>query len=150
MSTNGTPNLTQTRRDLLNYLAQAEPGESKSSDHRQPRGATHAKSASGSSGFEWSSLVAAGLSSWWHDHPARAGASLLKSATEEYARKKPLQVVTIAVVAGAAVVLFKPWRLVSATALTLSLLRSSNFTGMATSVLEKAAQSMQSSQKERL
>ena len=150
MSTNGTPNLTQTRRELLNYLAQAEPGESKSPDHRQPRGTNHVKSASGSSGLEWSSLIAAGLSSWWHDHPARAGASLLKSATEEYARRKPLQVVTIAAVAGAAVVLFKPWRLVSATALTLSLFRSSNFTGMATSVLETAAQSMQSSQKERL
>ena len=150
MSTNGTPNLTQTRRELLNYLAQAEPRESKFSDHRQPRGTAHANPASGSSGFEWSSLIAAGLSSWWHDHPARAGASLLKSATQEYARKKPLQVVTIAAIAGAAVVLLKPWRLVSATALMLSLFRSSNFTGMATSVLETAAKSMQSSQKERL
>ena len=150
MSTNGAPNLTQTRRELLNYLAQTEPTESRSSDRRQPRGTTHASSASESSGFEWSSLIAAGLSSWWRDHPARAGALLLKSATEEYARKKPLQVVTIAAVAGAAAVLFKPWRLVSATALTLSLFRSSNFTGMATSVLETAAQSMQSSQKERL
>ena len=150
MSTNGAPNLTQTRRELLNYLAQTEPTESRSSDRRQPCGTTHANSASESSGFEWSSLIAAGLSSWWRDHPARAGALLLKSATEEYARKKPLQVVTIAAVAGAAVVLFKPWRLVSATALTLSLFRSSNFTGMATSVIERAAQSMQSSQKERL
>ena len=53
-----------------------------------------------------------------------------------------MQVVTIAAVAGAAVVLLKPWRLVSVTALMLSLVRSSNFTGMATSVLESAAQSM--------
>lgn len=152
MSTNGngTQNLTQTRRELLNYLAQSERSESDASERKQSRRAAQANSASGSPGFEWSSLIQAGLSSWWHDHPARAGASLLKSATEEYARKKPLQVVTIAAVTGAAVVLLKPWRLVSATALMLSLFRSSNFTGMATSVLETAAQSMQSSQKERL
>jgi hypothetical protein len=150
MSTNGTPNLTQTRRELLNYLAQAERTESEASDRKQPRLSAPMNAASGAPGFEWSSLIEAGLSSWWHDHPARAGASLLKSATEEYARKKPVQVVTIAAVAGAAVVLLKPWRLVSASALMLSLFRSSNFTGMATSMLETAAHSMHSSQKERL
>lgn len=149
MSSTDTPNLAQTRSELLNYLAQTERTESASTDRRQTRRAAHADASSSSPGFAWSSLLEAGLLSWWHDHPARAGACLLKSATEEYARKKPLQVVTIAAVAGAAVVLLKPWRLVSTTALMLSLFRSSNFTGMATSMLETAAQSMQTSQKER-
>ena len=153
MSSIDTPNLVETRRQLLNYLSQQNraPEQTKSAApaRKQQSRQAQTETSSGASGFEWSSLIEAGLSSWWRDHPARAGASLLKSATEEYARKKPLQVVTIAAVAGAAVVLFKPWRLVSATALMLSLFRSSNFTGMATSVLEQAAQSMQTSQKER-
>ncbi len=139
MSAVNTSEIANTRRELFSYLS--EPHESKStSTEPTQQGAAKPESASG---LHWSPLVQAGLSSWWHDHPARAGACLLKSATAEYARNRPVQVVTIAAVAGAAIVLFKPWRLVSATALMLSLFRSSNFTGIATSVLEKAAHSMQ-------
>ena len=143
MSSATTPDLAQTRRALLNYLAQPERTESATTERKHSRADTQTSGAPSSPGFEWSSLIEAGLSSWWRDHPARAGASLLKSATEEYARNKPLQVVTIAAVAGAAVVLLKPWRWVSTTALMLTLFRSSNFTGVATSMLETAAQSMQ-------
>lgn len=147
MSPANIPNLTQTRTELLNYLAlQNSPpkrADAEATDRKTPRGAAQSDLPAGAPGFEWSALFEAGLASWWHDHPARAGASLLRSATAEYARKKPLQVVTIAAVAGAAVVLLKPWRLVSVSALALSLFRSSNFTGVATSMLETAAQSMQ-------
>lgn len=135
--------IAKTRRELFSYLSNPQDSKSATAEPKlkqQQPGATKPESTSG---MHWSALVQAGLSSWWHDHPARAGACLLKSATEEYARKKPLQVVTIAAVAGAAFVLFKPWRLVSTTALMLSLLRTSNFTGVATSVIESATQSMQ-------
>lgn len=140
MSTVIAPDIAKTRRELFNYLADPQAPTSAGAETSQQRAAAKSESASG---LHWSSLIQSGLTSWWHDHPARAGACLLKSATEEYARKKPMQVVTIAVVAGAATVLFKPWRLVSATALLLSLFRTSNFTGIATSVLATAAQSMQ-------
>ena len=147
MSPTKTPNLTQTRHALLSYLSQQNSPpqrvESDATDRKTARGAARSESVAGTPGFEWSALFEAGLSSWWHDHPARAGASLLRSATAEFARKKPMQVVMIAAVAGAAVVLLKPWRMVSVGALGLSLFRSSNFTGVATSMLETAAQSMQ-------
>lgn len=143
MSSTDTPDLVTTRRELMNYLSRPERARSRVAEAKRSERTGQTDSAWESSSFEWSSLIKAALSSWWRDHPARAGASLLRSATEEYARKKPLQVVTIAAVVGAGVVLFKPWRLVSATALILSLFRSSNFTGMATSMLETAAQSMQ-------
>ena len=148
---NEQPNIANTRRELLNFLAQqtdqkhrAESGAAGRKQARRSNASSEAPDA-----FKWSSLVEAGLSSWWHDHPARAGAMLVKSATEDYARQKPLQVVTIAAIAGAAIVLLKPWRAISATALALTLFRSSNFTGMATSVLETAAKSMQPIRKER-
>lgn len=147
MNPTHTPNLTQTRHELLNYLVQptspSKRAEPDVTDRKRARHVSQPESEAGAPSFAWSALFEAGLTSWWHDHPARAGASLLKSATEEYARKKPMQVVAIAAVAGAAVVLLKPWRMVSATALMVSLFRSSNFTGVATSMLETAAQSMQ-------
>ena len=142
MSTVDAPDIAKTRRELFNYLSEPQARTSGNAETSQQRAAAKPESEP-ASGLHWSSLVQSGLTSWWHDHPARAGACLLKSATEEYARKKPMQVVTIAAVAGAATVFFKPWRLVSASALLLSLLRTSNFTGIATSVLATAAQSMQ-------
>lgn len=143
MSGVNTPDLAQTRRELMSYLSQRERAAPAAPAIKSMRGAVQKSATSSSPTFEWTSLIEAGLSSWWHDHPARAGVSLLRSATEEYARKKPLQVVTLAAVAGAAVVLLKPWRMVSATALMMTLFRSSNFTGVAATLLETAAQSMQ-------
>lgn len=141
--TSKQPDIEHTRRELLNFLARQKANGSAQLDD----GPTQRKLGPESTpGFSWSSLLEAGLSSWWRDHPARAGVLLLKSATEDYARRKPMQVVTVAAVAGAAVVLLKPWRLMSVTALMLTLFRSSNFTGMATSVLAQAAQSMQKKQ----
>ena len=148
------PDIEHTRRELQNFLAQ---GDRKPLTAAQRAVATAASAANGanagnafatssapesSSGFQWASLLEAGFASWWHAHPARAGALLLRSATEEYARKKPCQAMVVAATAGAALVLFRPWRLVSASALLFSVLRASNFTGMATSVLETAAQSL--------
>jgi len=147
--TNDQPNIEDTRRELLNFLARQKEPEQRASEETSQTSRHKAAASRTPDGFSWSSLVEAGLLSWWHDHPARAGAMLVKSATEDYARQKPLQVVTVAAIAGAAFVLFKPWRLVSTSALALTLLRSSNFTGIATSVLDSAAKSMQPIQKER-
>ena len=147
---NDQPNIEDTRRELLKFLARQTASEeqveanaeaSKSSRRKEPSRAAD--------GFSWSSLVEAALTSWWHDHPARAGAMLVRSATEDYTRQKPLQVVAVAAIAGAAFVLFKPWRLVSTSALALTLFRSSNFTGIATSVLDSAAKSMQHPRKDK-
>ena len=136
------PDIAHTRRELLNFLAQSDHKSSVGVKRATADSASAARADAAGDGFHWAPLLEAGLSSWWHAHPARAGALLLRSATEEYARKKPRQAVIAAAAAGAAFVLFRPWRLVSTTALLFSVLRASNFTGMATSVLETAAQSI--------
>lgn len=145
---NDQPKIEDTRRELLNFLArQNAPEERTAANAETSKNLRSKEPHHGNDGFSWSSLVEAALTSWWHDHPARAGAMLVKSATEDLTRQKPLQVVTVAAIAGAAFVLFKPWRWVSTSALALTLFRSSNFTGIATSVLDSAAKSMQPVQK---
>ena len=147
---NDQPNIEDTRRELLNFLGRKNAPEERVTATTESRKSFRRKTLGhASDGFSWSSLVEAGLSSWWRDHPARAGAMLVRSATEDYTRQKPLQVVVIAAIAGAAFVLFKPWRMVSLSALALTLFRSSNFTGIATSVLGSAAKSMQPMQKDK-
>lgn len=146
-----SPNVDQTRNALLEFLS---PGTRRTPAAPVGRGqpttdtATVAATADEPSpGLPWKSLLGSGLSSWWRDHPARAGALLARAATEDSVRRRPLQTLAVAALVGAAVVMFKPWRLVSAGALMLTLLKSSNFKGMATSVLATAAQSLQKEQK---
>ena len=144
------PNIEDTRRELLNFFARQNAPEERVAATADLNKSFRRKTPSHApDGFSWSSLVEAALSSWWRDHPARAGAMLVRSATEDYTRQKPMQVVAVAAIAGAAFVLFKPWRMVSLSALALTLFRSSNFTGIATSVLGSAAKSMQPMQKDK-
>jgi hypothetical protein len=137
------PTLDDTRRALLNYFALQNCAATASAD--RPPAKILATEAVGvaSKSFDWSTLVESGVSAWWHDHPARSAALLGKAAAEEYARRKPMQTVVAAAAAGAALVLLKPWRLVSTSALALTLLRSSNFNSMAATLLETAAHSLQ-------
>jgi hypothetical protein len=137
---NAHADVEHTRRELLKFLATERAEERAATRADELRGSDKPINSS-TAGFNWSSLLGVGFSSWWHEHPARSAAMLLQSATSEYARKKPIQAVAVAAAAGAAIVLLRPWRMVSATALLLTLLRSSNFTGMASSVLDSAAQS---------
>ncbi len=149
--TNGQPSLAQTRRELVEFLSHDNGGEA-ANKGSGARGAEQARAnratdadakADREAGFSWRSYAETGLASWWHDHPARAGAVLLRTAVEETARRKPLPTIAVAAAAGAALVFIKPWRLVSTTAVMMTLFRSSNFTGVVTSLLEKAAQSLQ-------
>ncbi len=133
--------IQHTRQELLKFLA-AERVEKEAATQQHDALSGVKTPASADSGFNWTSLLGVGVASWWHEHPARSAVLLIESATAEYARRKPLQVVTVAAAVGAAVVLLRPWRMVSATALFLTLLRSSNFTGMASSALDSAAQSL--------
>jgi len=138
----GQIEIQHTRQELLKFLA-AERVQKRASTQQNYAQGGERVAAKADSGFNWTSLLGVGVASWWHEHPARSAVLLIESATSEYARRKPLQVVTVAAAVGAAVVLLRPWRMVSVTALLLTLLRSSNFTGMASSALDSAAQSLQ-------
>ena len=97
---NVQPTLAQTRQELVDFLSQNNRGDTaargsgtKSADHA--RDSRNAAPETGSD-FNWKSFVETGLASWWHDHPARAGALLLRTAVEETARRKPLPTVAVA------------------------------------------------------
>jgi hypothetical protein len=143
---NTSPSIDEARADLLKFFAE-QRDDALSVRHRNGTASrSPSTSTAGSStenGFNWGALVEAGLSSWWREHPLHAGALLVKSATVEIAQRKPLQLVAVAAVAGAAIVLLRPWRLVSASALALSVWRSSNFSGMTSDVLQSAVESLQ-------
>lgn len=62
---------------------------------------------------------------WWHRHPASAVLELASPLLGDYARIHPFKLLGISVAAGAVLVIGKPWRMVSASALLVAAVKSS-------------------------
>jgi len=75
------------------------------------------------------------VTSWWRHHPAHTALELATPALSEYAARKPFQYIGIAALAGAAIALARPWRLVSITGLLLAVLKSSQLSSAVLSAM---------------
>lgn len=79
------------------------------------------------------------LLTWWQHHPVHLAADVAKPFLTQAAREKPLQLVAVAAVLGAALVISKPWRLVSVTGLVLTAFKSTRLSSVVTSLMPFAA-----------
>ena len=66
---------------------------------------------------------AAGM--WWHRHPASAAVELATPLLSDYAGVHPFKLLGISAAAGAALVVIRPWRMVSASTLLVAAVKSS-------------------------
>ena len=62
---------------------------------------------------------------WWHRHPASAAVELARPLLNDYARAHPFNLLGISVAAGAALVVVRPWRMISAGTLVVAAIKSS-------------------------
>lgn len=149
--------LDQTRRELREFLM-GEPvpakttgtgNASKANDAARSSGARQTRSSKANNNvntIDWMGLVKAGASTWWRDHPLHMGATVLAPVVSDYVKRKPVASLTVAAAAGAALVLIRPWRIASVTALGMSLVRSSNLPVMAASLVATVAENLQKEQ----
>ncbi len=84
-------------------------------------------SAPASSGQTWHILKYA-LRNWWYRNPASAVADLAQPLLQDYAQAHPFKLLVISAGLGAAAVVLRPWRMVSAGVL-LAALKSSGLPG---------------------
>lgn len=82
----------------------------------------------------WQTLQRA-IRAWWHNHPAQLVLEVGKPVLDKYAEEKPLQLLGVSAVAGAAIVLLKPWRVLSVTSLALAAIKHSNVSGFLLSLV---------------
>ena len=75
------------------------------------------------------------LQVWWHRHPASLAVELSRPILNEYAKSHPFQLLGISAGTGAAIVVMRPWRLVSVGALLGAALKSSGLTNALVSML---------------
>lgn len=74
---------------------------------------------------------------WWRRHPANAVVQLARPVLGCYARQKPAKLIAIAAGTGALLMLTRPWRLLSATALIAAVMKTSDVADMVTSLVNK-------------
>jgi len=86
-------------------------------------------------GLPWLSVAQSFGSRWWRRHPANAMVQLAQPLLQRYARKQPGKLIAIAAGTGAVIMLVKPWRLLSVTALVAAVLKTSDVADMVTTLM---------------
>ena len=120
-SDNLTPQqrLTNSRQAIVVYM--------KRDDDSAVTGNASSQPSDGDRSSVWKTLKRSALT-WWRHHPAHlaldVATGVAKPVLSKYADEKPIQLLGIAAVLGAAVVLVRPWRLISMTGLLLAAVKS--------------------------
>lgn len=85
----------------------------------------------------WASVARNGVRRWWRRHPANAVGQLARPLIERYAREQPVKLIAAAAGTGALVVLIRPWRLLSVTAVLAAVLKTSDVADLVTTLMHK-------------
>lgn len=83
-------------------------------------------------------LIKYATRTWWHRHPASAVVELAQPLLEDYAQAHPFKLLGFSAGAGAALVVIRPWRLVSVGVL-LTALKSSGLSSALLSSVPRSA-----------
>lgn len=130
--------LASSRRAIVRHMSR----DNSSDDEPEQPQRYGEGDASQAEGGTWAFAKHA-LGAWWQHHPVNATFSLARPVIDQYAREKPLQLLGIAAVAGAAAVVLKPWRLVSMGSLLLAALKSSEISATLLSLISRPHDSEQ-------
>ena len=84
-------------------------------------------------------VIRQALMAWWQHHPAQIAIDIGRPFLSNYARDRPFQLLGIAVCAGVAAAVVRPWRLVSVTGLAVAALKSTRLSSTLLSLIPRAA-----------
>ena len=129
--------LAASRAALLAELSGDTPG--KRPDVQQPidGGQPPAQASGWLATVPWLPLGRRVAERWWRRHPANAMLQLARPALERHAREQPAQLMLAAAATGAVLVVVRPWRLLSATALLAMVLKTSDVADVVTTLMHK-------------
>lgn len=105
-------------------------GEDGEADAQSDTSETGIDASSGS----WD-LIKQVAQSWWRSHPAHLALDVAKPVMQSYAKEQPLKLLGIAAGTGVALVVLRPWRLISVTGVAIALLKSTQLAGVVQSFL---------------
>ena len=142
LSTRPSPQerLAASRKALVRHMTRDTPPDHRSTaeDHKQPTALSQEPERPYSRSLFSSgtlALLKRGVRTWWRHHPANLAVSVAQPLLGRYASQSPLRLLVISAGVGAALVLAKPWRLISMGGIALATLKSSEFSGLLMSML---------------
>jgi len=97
----------------------------------------HERRASRNGNNIWGGVARSVVQRWWRRHPAHAVGQLARPVLEHYARKEPAKLMAAAAATGALLVLVKPWRLLSVTAVLAAVLKTSDVADVVNTLMQK-------------
>ena len=133
--------LANSRRALVRHMTHHDHHEGDdSSDAAAEADLPHAERfespySSGVSGMWRTGVHVAGA--WWRSHPARLAIDVAEPLIGKYAKAHPLKLLAGAAGVGALIVLTRPWRLISLTGVALAALKSTQVSGLVSSMLSQ-------------
>ena len=132
--------LAASRKALIRQMARADgrPEQDSTGDSQESADDVAAARPSGGRSSTWQIFTQTAMA-WWRHHPMQVALDISRPFLENYARDKPVQLLGIAAGVGAAVVLVKPWRLVSLTGLAVAVFKSTSLSNTLLSLLPRAA-----------
>lgn len=138
---NGSDRVEQSRLAILEHLHRKERRRETQEEEVQAAKAGHGPRARESGGphrANWFDKGRDVVSAWWRHHPAHVALDIARPALAAYARRKPAQYLGLSVVAGAVLLLLRPWKLISATGVMVALVKSPQVAGMVMSALSSS------------
>jgi hypothetical protein len=129
--------LALSRRALVNQLRGGERPDYE--DEPSTAGRPLHESESAGHGFAWTSIASNVAARWWRRHPANAVSQLARPLLDRYARKEPAKLIAAAAATGALIVMIKPWRLLSITAVIAAVLKTSDVADVVTTLMHKTS-----------
>lgn len=127
--------LQQSRQALLVQLGHAEP----TGHTNAASGSRSAATGSGGTDSVWWRLLKRTGLRWWQRHPASTVTEVAVPLLGAYTRQEPLKVLGVAALLGAAVVVTRPWRLLSAGALLAATFRPADMSALVLSMLTQVS-----------
>ena len=140
--------LDRNRQAILDYVARRERRHDPREEPSRARaaGSFADAGAHGDAGDEeppdpgsgWVGHLLHALRTWWRYHPARLAVDIAEPLLQQYAQRKPMQMMGISFAAGALITFMRPWKLISVTTIIVALLKSSQLSHLFTAAMSAA------------
>lgn len=111
-----------SRKAIVRYMTRDEKSAAQQRELPYEIGDESGTNA-GHSNF-WPGAAARAVRTWWRNHPASMAVDVATPVVGRYAKRHPYKLLGAAAVAGAAMVIIRPWRLLSVGGIALAAIKS--------------------------
>jgi hypothetical protein len=114
--------LAISRKAIVKHMTRDDRNMARSDDEPYEIGDESGLNSSASS--FWPSAVARAVRTWWRHHPVSMAVDVATPVVGRYAKSHPFKLLGVAAAVGAAMVVIRPWRLLSVGGIALAAVKS--------------------------